>query len=413
MVDEPTGWFRRSASAVLAVGTTPDDPPDERTRKGVLTIFGLCILLGTPWDAVAVLQSGQVMLGATALVYTALTLVGFVHFAATKRRWFYQTSQFLGALVVPFFCHVLCGGFQGAGAFLLWSALAPVGALLLTTRRQAAGWLGAYVVVVTAALTLESGRGSPLAPLTSLTRLYLTGAVFLGYPAMVFALVYYFVGRLEAEQAKSEHLLLNILPRPIARRLKDDGGAIADGFAEVTVLFADIVGFTKLSASLPAAELVHLLNRFFTAMDARAAELGIEKIKTIGDAYMAAAGLPVRRDDHAEVMARFALAMLETVERCNADLGCNLGLRIGMNTGPVVAGVIGTHKFIYDLWGDTVNTASRMDSHDVPDRVQFTGAVFRKLDGRYEFEARGVVEVKGKGPMPTWFLLGPRNQVPS
>ena len=168
--------------------------------------------------------------------------------------------------------------------------------------------------------------------------------------------------RLAEEHARSERLLLNILPEAISDRLKENGESIADGFAEVTVLFADLVGFTELSQKLTPAELVEMLNRTFSAFDDLASKLGVEKIKTIGDCYMAAAGLPERRPDHVEIVARMALQMRAALDRINREGGYTLKDRIGVHTGPVVAGVIGKRKFIYDLWGDTVNTASRMES---------------------------------------------------
>lgn len=216
--------------------------------------------------------------------------------------------------------------------------------------------------------------------------------------------------RLAEEHARSERLLLNILPAAISARLKDQGESIADGFAEVTVAFADIVGFTELSQKLAPSELVEMLNRIFTSFDELAAELGVEKIKTIGDCYMAAAGLPDRRDDHAAVMARMALGMRAALARINEEGGYSLRLRIGLHSGPVVAGVIGKRKFIYDLWGDTVNTASRMESSGVPQEIQVSRAVYERLQGTFDFEPRGTISVKGKGEMDTYLLKGERGR---
>jgi class 3 adenylate cyclase len=201
---------------------------------------------------------------------------------------------------------------------------------------------------------------------------------------------------------ENERLLLNILPGPIAERLKAGQERIADGFADVTVLFADIVGFTQLSAARPAQEIVDLLNDLFSRFDLAARDLGIEKIKTIGDAYMAVCGLPDPCADHAERMMKMALRMLELAKESGG--GTPLSLRIGINSGPVVAGIIGRRKFIYDLWGDTVNLASRMESTGVPGAIQVTRPVFERLKGQYSFEARGSIEVKGKGSVETWLF---------
>jgi class 3 adenylate cyclase len=206
---------------------------------------------------------------------------------------------------------------------------------------------------------------------------------------------------------ENERLLLNILPAPIADRLKAGSETIADAFAEVTVLFADIVGFTQLSAARPAQAIVELLNDLFTRFDLAARDFGIEKIKTIGDCYMAVCGLPDLCPDHTERMVGMALKMLQLAKECGDERGTPLQLRVGINSGPVVAGIIGRRKFIYDLWGDTVNLASRMESHGVPGGIQVTRPVFEKLQARYAFEARGAIEVKGKGSVETWLLRAP------
>jgi class 3 adenylate cyclase len=214
-----------------------------------------------------------------------------------------------------------------------------------------------------------------------------------------------YLQQIEDEKARSEQLLLNILPKSIADRLKQGETTIADGFKEVSILFADLAGFTGLSTRVPPDEIVAILNRIFSAFDDLAERYGLEKIKTIGDCYMAASGLPVPRADHAEAMAEMALAMLDVMrEPSQADL--RLNLRIGINSGPVVAGIIGNRKFIYDLWGDAVNTANRMESHGLSNRVQVSEATHDLLKGKYLLEARGEIEVAGKGPMNTFWLNG-------
>lgn len=210
---------------------------------------------------------------------------------------------------------------------------------------------------------------------------------------------------LEAEQRKSERLLLNILPEVVAQKLKQEHRTIADSFAEATVLFADIVGFTHLSAQIPPHTTVSLLNTIFSTFDLLADKHGLEKIKTIGDAYMVVGGLPLERPDHMEAIADMALDMLTAIAQFNQSEGQSFSIRVGINTGPVVAGVIGVKKFIYDLWGDTVNVASRMESQGIGDRIQVTEAVYTHLQGKYRFEPRGAISVKGKGEMHTYFLI--------
>jgi class 3 adenylate cyclase len=210
---------------------------------------------------------------------------------------------------------------------------------------------------------------------------------------------------IEEKNRENEALLLNILPQPIADRLKSGEGTIADHFAEVTVLFADIVGFTVLSSKIPPGEVVDFLNNLFTRFDALAIKLGVEKIKTIGDAYMAVAGIPNPSEDHATRVAELALGIVEETRKYGEERGMEVSIRVGLNSGPVVAGVIGSSKFIYDLWGDTVNVASRMESHGEAGRVQVTRPVFEALNGKYRFEPRGTIQVKGKGEIETWLML--------
>jgi class 3 adenylate cyclase len=211
-----------------------------------------------------------------------------------------------------------------------------------------------------------------------------------------------------AEQERSERLLLNVLPAPIAARLKQTEGVIADAFAEVTVLFADIVDFTRRSQLIPPEQLVQVLDDLFSVFDQLAQQRGLEKIKTIGDAYMVAGGLPEPRPDHAEAVAEMALAMREAVAGRTDPSGQPLTVRIGIDTGPAVAGVIGRNRFSYDLWGDTVNMASRMESHGLPGCIQVTARTYERLSGAYRFERRGPVAIKGKGSIVTYFLVGRR-----
>lgn len=211
--------------------------------------------------------------------------------------------------------------------------------------------------------------------------------------------------QLAIEQQKSENLLLNILPQSIAQRLKQEPQAIADGFSDVTVLFADIVGFTQLSIRISPEELVSLLNSIFSAFDQLVEKHGLEKIKTIGDAYMAVGGLPEPCANHAQAVVMFALDMQHVIDKFNWETGHSLSIRIGINSGPVVAGVIGIKKFIYDLWGDTVNTASRMESHGTPGTIQITESTFQLIQNQFKVEPIGQIVIKGKGQMMTYRVI--------
>lgn len=244
-----------------------------------------------------------------------------------------------------------------------------------------------------------------------LTLLVLALEGFLVFHPAVDKLRYTF-NQLVEEQKKSEHLLLNILPETVANRLKEKQTTIAEAFPEVTVLFADIVGFTELSTLVTPQELVALLNRIFSAFDELAEKHKLEKIKTIGDAYMVVGGLPNPRQDHAEAIIEMALDMQQAINIFNAETNSNCNIRIGINTGPVVAGVIGIKKFIYDLWGDTVNIASRMESHGIPGNIQITQTTCErvknefqnKYKNKYILESRGLIEIKGKGEMETYLV---------
>jgi class 3 adenylate cyclase len=238
---------------------------------------------------------------------------------------------------------------------------------------------------------------------------------FLACSVLLAAVATALVGRLRRDEwvarralgrarERAEELLLNVLPAAIARRLERRAGAIADRAESVTVIFADLVGFTELSEGLSPERLVELLNRIFVRFDQLAEAEGVEKIKTIGDAYLAAVGIPEPRADHARVGVRFARGLLAILEKVNQEEGVDLRLRVGLHSGPVVAGVIGHSKFCYDLWGDTVNTASRMESHGVPGRIQCSQAFADALGGDVPLESRGTLEVKGKGPMATYLL---------
>jgi class 3 adenylate cyclase len=216
----------------------------------------------------------------------------------------------------------------------------------------------------------------------------------------------FYLEQLQAEKERSEHLLLSILPQPIVEQLKQGQHTIADSFADVTVLFADIVDFTKISAHHSPKEVVSLLNQIFSSFDRLAEQHGVEKIKTIGDAYMAVGGLPTPRRDHAEAIAQMAIDMLDEIAQFRPETGETLNMRIGINTGPVVAGVIGANKFIYDLWGDTVNVASRMESYGIAGCIQVSTETYNILQDKYLFKERGVIPIKGKGDMTTYILTG-------
>jgi guanylate cyclase len=347
------------------------------------------------------------------LTYQVIVIISLAIFFVTKRFRVFRATQLFMMLVLPFLLQWSLGGFAAGSAVALWAITAPLGALMFSGLRQAWPWFFGFVglIVVSGVLEVMGVLPQPAIPVAIRLVFFILdlGAVAL----TVFVLLLYFVGErekmktaLEVEHARSESLLLNVLPAPVAERLKRSEAVIADGFEGVTVLFADIVGFTPLSASLTPNEVVTLLNGLFTAFDRLVDECGLEKIKTIGDAYMVAAGVPVPRADHAQAIADLALAMRVELARLRQEIDAPIDIRIGIDSGPAVAGVIGKRKFIYDLWGDTVNTASRMESHGLPGEVQLTERAADAVRQSHMVRDRGVIEVKGKGPMRTYFLDG-------
>ncbi len=218
-------------------------------------------------------------------------------------------------------------------------------------------------------------------------------------------MVFYFVGQKNMFQQKSETLLLNILPKEIAAILKNESRTIADHYNEASVLFADMVGFTPLSAELPPVEMVELLNEVFSFFDSLLDKYGLEKIRTIGDSYMVASGVPRGRPDHAQALARMALDMRDYISTYTFRDGHRVSFRIGINSGSMIAGVIGRRKFVYDVWGDAVNIASRMESHGQGGAVQITQATYELIKDEFVCEPRGTVNVKGKGEMDVWLVL--------
>jgi adenylate cyclase len=298
------------------------------------------------------------------------------------------------------------GGITPSSGVILWSLLSPVGAVVHDSPRRAWAWFAAFIALLAATV--------PLAPVLDDTPSKLPAELVRAFAVLniaapslvVFGLLIAFALQRAAAQGRVETLLLNVLPGEIAERLQNEPGAIADQFDEASILFADVVDFTPLSARLTPTELVGILDRLFTDFDHLADKYEVEKIKTIGDCYMVAAGVPNHREDHAHALARMALEMRECAADCLQGDGQALELRIGISSGPVVAGVIGRRRFLYDLWGDTVNMASRMESHGTPGDIQITKPTWELVRGDFDCRARGLVEVKGKGLVETWQLVG-------
>ena len=404
----------RTAGRVALVGADPRDDEDMRARKALLVLISVLILpVAALWGALYLVLGSPV--GVVPFVYFAVLLGALVAFSRTRDFPKLLVVAQLDILLAPTLSMIPLGGFVEAGGVGLWGILAPLGTLVFSEVRTAARWYVAWVVVF-----LGSGiAGEIVGPVWDPLPVWFTTTMLalnitIG-GAIVFTLLAVFASErrealaaLRVEQEKAENLLLNILPRSIADRLKAKDRPIADQFESASILFADVVDFTPWSERLPPSEVVGYLDHLFSHFDALAERHGLEKIKTIGDCYMVAAGVPTPRPDHARALALMALDMLEAM-RSNDELGhLGLELRAGINSGPVVAGVIGRKRFLYDLWGDAVNTASRMESHGMPGRIQITGATYELLADEFECEPRGTIAVKGKGEIEAWYLIGPR-----
>lgn len=420
--------LRRVIERLADLGARPEDPPDERLRKGTLILAASVIVItSTAWVA-TYFALGLPISASIPLAYQVVTVAMLAWFFRTKRFGPLKTSQLAMWLLLPVLLQVSIGGFIPSSGVVLWSATTPFLALVLFGSRSVPWFVAYCVLLVTLGIidpVLEGGAADiPTGIKTAFFVLNIGGVTATSY-----LMLRYFVrarevamadlerahASLAMERERSERLLLNVLPEKIAERLKGAEGRIAERFDDVTVLFADLVGFTRFTEGMDPGELVALLDEIFSAFDDLADAAGLEKIKTIGDSYMVAGGLPERRPDHGVAVARMALGMRRELSGIEVRRGVldAFSLRIGIDTGPVVAGVIGRRKFIYDLWGDTVNMASRMESQGVPGEIQVTSRARDRLVDTFELRPRGTVDVKGKGPMDTYLLVGPRSIEPA
>ena len=359
------------------------------------------MLAGVAWGAMY-LVLGQPLAAAIPSSYAVVSLLSVLHFGRTGRYRFFCASQLALILLLPFFLMLTLGGFVSGSSVVLWSIICPLGALLFDRPDRAPLWFAAFLAVLVLSGVLQPFL-PPNAGMSGWTTFFFV-INLIGVGSIVFLMISYFVGQKNVFQERSEALLLNVLPKEIAAILKNEQRTIAEQYAGASILFADVVNFTPLSAQMTAVELVEMLNEVFSHFDTLVEKYGLEKIKTIGDCYMVAAGVPRPRVDHAQVLARLALDIHDYVARREFRQR-RIAFRIGLNSGPVVAGVIGRRKFIYDLWGDAVNTASRMESQGESGTIQITEATYELIKEHFHCEPRGTVNVKGKGEMKIWHVL--------
>ncbi len=404
---DPDTTARPWLDRVLSIAVLPTDRPDTvRTKRlftgalwASITTTTISVyqyyLIDAPWAMVALTL--PIITAAVALFLTwrrPSTFPAVMHLVAA------------GTMGTTMIIIVLFGGVFETAGNTSWSVLAVVGAVAIFADRRAHFWLAVFIAGTIGAY-LVSRVVEPLYVLPNRDMFALFNLIVVC--VFIYVILYYFVRETARLYRQTDTLLRNVLPDDVADRLKDSDEMIADEFASASILFADVAGFTPMAATLEPGEVVTLLNEVFTDFDAMVAARGLEKIKTIGDSYMVAAGVPVIREDHARAICDLAIEMQEHIGS-RGFAGHHLEMRIGIASGPVMAGIIGTHKFSYDLWGDTVNLASRMEATGTPGRIQVAKATHDMIAPWFVCEARGPVEVKGKGAIDTWYLVGRREE---
>jgi adenylate cyclase len=385
------------------IGSDPADSPEFALQKRLTLALTLGPApAGAIWGAIYYF-AGAELAGLIPGLYTPIAVANTALFAATRELALYRTSQLLLILLLPWLLMLSLGGFRDSSAVVIWSTLAPLTALMIDEPRRAIYWLLAFLgLLAVSALVQPYLTTAPLPePLTTWLFVFNLGAV----TGCVFAILYYFVHQRNFFQERSEMLLLNILPKEISEALKAGPRTIAAHHDAASILFADVVNFTPMAATMTPLRLVELLNEVFQCFDELVDRYGLEKIKTIGDCYMVAAGVPRSRPDHAQAIVKLALDMQKAVAERKFG-GHRLHFRIGINSGPVVAGVIGRKKFIYDLWGSAVNIASRMETYGESGTVQITRKTCELIKNNFVLEAKGTINVRGAGELEIWHVLG-------
>jgi adenylate cyclase len=385
------------------IGADTHDSDETALRKRLTVVLCAGTLpLTLLWSAIY-LAVGATIAAAIPGFYTAFTPINTAIFARTRNFRFYRLTQLLLILLLPWLVTLSLGGFKQSSVVIIWAALCPLGSLLLEDLRSTSFWIVGFVILLILSAALQPVLSPAALPEPFVTWFFVlnVGAVI----TITFGLLYYFVGRRNFFQQRAEMLLLNILPKEISDALKAEHRTIADQYAAVSILFADVVGFTPMAAKMTPMELVDLLNQVFLCFDGLIENYNLEKIKTIGDCYMVASGVPRSRADHAVALVNLALDMQATVAGTSFG-GRQLALRIGINSGPVVAGIIGRKKFTYDLWGESVNLASRMESHGRTRCIQITRSTYELIKDAFYCEEVGFIEIKGAGQMEVWHVLG-------
>ena len=383
-----------------------NDTESVRTEKSsIFLLAGASSLAGLLWWIMYYVIFGWGLISFLPLSFAIIVGSSLLISHITRNHRIAIAAQIICITYITAFIQWNIGSLTDSGLVLLWSFLGPITALMFYTIRKAIIWFALFLLNIAITLLLPNWFAITVQAVSYGTSLFFTAANLSLATTIVFAFSSYYVNRASIEQKKSEDLLLNILPAQIAESLKKKRGIIADKYENASILFADIVGFTPLSEQLSPVEMVALLNDAYSYFDVLVEKYGLEKIRTIGDNYMVASGVPIPREDHAVAIANFALDMLDYSTVSKHPAAGKIDLRVGLNSGPVVAGVIGKKKFQYDVWSPSVNVASRMESQGVAGQIQVAEASYTLLESDFVFKERGLVNLKGLGEIRTWFLL--------
>jgi guanylate cyclase len=402
--------MKRLFDSMLSFGSYPEEPAAQTAkRRIIIAAIWMATILSVP-SVLSDYSAGYTwvaLANAIVVVMAPVVIVGLDRFP--RRFAFWVNAMFLIVLALLLFEVTLFGGLVESGLSPLFGLIIVVGSLIAFGVRSAIWWFGAFIASIVYSVLIPNWIDALyIVEDPTLDVAFSVAATGL----VILAVMVYFVRQRDRFQKESDDLLHNILPDEIATRLKASSAMIADSYDSASVLFADVVDFTPMSAAMSPDELVGLLNNLFSTFDRFVEELGLEKIKTVGDEYMVASGIPTERSDHAQALADLALLIRDELVGKTID-GHEIRMRIGINSGPVVAGVVGTHKFAYDLWGDVVNTASRMESGGIEGSIQVSETTYDLIKDEYTCEERGKLQVKGKGVMQTYLLLSRKTQTSS
>lgn len=387
----------------------PEDTEEIRLEKfSIFLVAGSCTLASCVWTTMYYFIFGLSLTTLLPFLFTLIVGTALLISHLSKNHHYAIYAQILSIMYITTLIQWSIGGVFDSGFVMVWAFIGPMIALMYFSIRRSSIWFALYLINLIMTVYFDDFFVMHGHDVSDETRT-LFFIMNLGICSLIiFVFASYFVNTAVDEREKANRLLLNVLPKKIADVLKTSNDTIADRFDSVSVLFADIVGSTPLFADIEPTEAVDWLNEAFSALDDLVEKHGLEKIRTIGDSYMVAAGVPTHRADHAKVMAMFAIDMLAELENLPARNGKRLEFRVGINSGPLVAGVIGKSKFHYDIWGDTVNVASRMESHGEAGKTQISKNTYELIKDDFECVSRGNIPIKGKGEMETWFLIGAR-----